>query len=261
MSHTSVPRQNRPLAGTAGLVLALLVGALSLALLPSPAEALGIGTIYTIAGTGFSVDGGDGAPAAFADLSGCAGLAIDANGNVFISDSFNHVVRMITAATGLITSYAGTGTEGAGPVGNQATITALNSPAGLAVDATGNLFICDKGNYRILKVSATTGLVGAVAGTGFYGFTGDGGAATSAKLASPNGIAVDSSGDIFFSDSGIQRVREVVAATGIINTVAGDGVAGFSGDNGVATAALAIISPCIQRLLPSGAGSAACAAA
>src|SRR5262249_49377657 len=113
----------------------------------------------------------------------------------------------------------------------------LNSPRGVAVDANGNLFFADSGNDRIREVVKATGNIITVAGTGLVGYSGDGGPATSAKLNYPFDVAVDGNGNVFFSDEGNNRIREVVKSSGIITTVGGTGTAGYNGDGGPATSA------------------------
>ena len=139
------------------------------------------------------------------------------------------------AQTNPITPVAGTGTPGVGGDGGTATSAPLASPFGVAVDGGGNLFIADQGFSRIRKVSPA-GVITTVAGTGKYGVGGDGGAATSAQLADPMGVAVDGSGNLFIADRNSSRIRKV-SASGVITTVAGTGAPGFSGDGGAATSA------------------------
>jgi sugar lactone lactonase YvrE len=179
------------------------------------------GLITTVAGTGERGFTGDGGPATSARLASPTGVAVDESGNLVIADQLNHRIRKVEAATGLITTVAGTGESGFSGDGGPATSAELSTPAGIAVDATGNLFIADQGNHRIRKVKAATGLITTVAGTGESGFTGDGGLATSARLAKPAGIAVDATGNLFIADQGNHRIREIVMSTGIIRTVAG----------------------------------------
>jgi PKD repeat protein len=147
------------------------------------------------------------------------------------------VARAASAASGddRIYTVAGLGTQGFSGDGGQATSAQLNYPAGGAVDAQGNLYIADNSNHRIRKVSPA-GVITTVAGDGLPGYGGDGGQATSAMLDFPDGVAVDPHGDLFIADSLNNRVREVSPA-GVITTVAGNGIAGFSGDGGQATSA------------------------
>ena len=133
----------------------------------------------------------------------------------------------------VITTLAGNGLQGSAGDGGAATSAALSNAQGVAVDAAGNVYIADGGNYKIRKVS-TTGIITTIAGTGIAGFSGDGGQATAANINTPFGIVVDASGNVIFSDN--TRIRKI-STTGIITTIAGDGTAGYSGDGGLATAA------------------------
>ena len=244
------------------------------------------GFIQTIAGDG-SGDG-DGGPATSGLLDAPYGVAVDETGNLFIADTADSVIREAVAATGNITTVAGTFTagfdgdglainvdlnnpngvfvDGSGDIfiadsqnnairevnsdGSMTTVVGesdgvltnvLNYPTAVFVDGSGNIFIADSGNNVIEKVAAVvvegTPALTVVAGTGTAGFTGNGGLATKAELNAPSGVFVDSSGNIFIADSLNNVVREVVAATGNIETVAGNGTAGFSGDTGPATSA------------------------
>jgi sugar lactone lactonase YvrE len=192
------------------------------------------GIVTTVAGTGVAGFRGDGGLASAAQLSRPRGIAVDSSGNLYILDTGNHRIRKV-AANGIITSVAGTGVAGFSGDGGPATAAQLNTPIGITVDSSGNLYIADFINNRIRKV-ATDGIMTTVAGTGAAGFSGDGGSATGAQLNRPLGIAVDSAGNIYFGDSVNNRVRKI-DTKGIITTVAGTGVAGFLGDGGLATAA------------------------
>ena len=192
------------------------------------------GVITTVAGTGRTGFGGDGGPAVQAQLRGPAGVAVDGAGNLFIADSFNDRIRKVDSA-GVITTVAGTGRTGFGGDGGPAVNARLSRPSGVAVDGAGNLFIADSGNDRIRKMDAS-GTITTVAGTGEFGFSGDGGPATSARLSGAEGVAVDGAGNLFIADEGNDRIRKVDSA-GVITTVAGTGEFGFSGDGGPATSA------------------------
>ncbi len=194
------------------------------------------GNISTIAGLGPTAVG-DGAAAASASLNGPSGAAADAAGNIYIADAANNRIRKIDASTGNISTIAGTGTAGNTGDGAAATSATLSSPYGVALDSDGNVYIADTGNNRVRKVTVSSGNIAALAGTGTAGFTGDGGAAASATLRSPRGVAVDSSGDVYIADSQNERIRKVTISTGNIETIAGTGTAGSSGDGGLATAA------------------------
>lgn len=195
------------------------------------------GVITTVAGDGAGGFGGDGGAATQAKLNVPSGVAIDGSGNLFIVDQYNQRIREVLAATGVITTMAGSGTAGFGGDGGSATQAQLANPTGVAVDGAGNLFIADQGNQRIREVLAATGVITTVAGSGSLGFSGDGGPATNATLNTPSAVAVDAAGNLFIADQGNQRIREVLAATGVMTTVAGSGVSGFSGDGGPATQA------------------------
>ncbi len=146
-------------------------------------------------------------------------------------------MREVVQATGDIITVAGNGTAGYKGDKGPATSAELDSPRGIAVDSAGDLFIADTTNNVIREVVQKTGDIITVAGNGTAGYKGDNGPATAAELSTPIGLAIDSAGDLFIADSGNDRYREVVKATGNIITVAGNGTAGYSGDNGPATAA------------------------
>ena len=162
------------------------------------------GIITTVAGNGNGGYSGDGGPATSAQLSDPSGMAVDAAGNLYIADANNGRIRRVTPS-GIITTVAGGGTAGLGDDG-PATSAQLFGPSGVAVDAAGNLYIADTAHSRVRKVSPG-GIITTVAGTGSYGYSGDGGAATSAQLASPSGLAVDSTGNIYVADSGGNAIR------------------------------------------------------
>ena len=205
------------------------------------------GQLTTIAGNGAEGFSGDGGPATSAALQDPGGVSVDRFGNIFIADTLNDRIREIVAATGNIRTVAGNGTYGFSGDGGPATDAELDTPNGVFVDTSGNIFIADTGNSRIREVVAATGIIQTVAGNGTFGFSGDGGLATGAALYDPDGVYVDGSGNIFIADFWNNRVREVVATTGIIQTIAGSGSHGFvegapvcdgylgSGDGGPAT--------------------------
>ena len=192
------------------------------------------GNITTVAGNGTFEYSGDVGPAASAQLNFPSGVAADAAGNLYIADTYNNAVRQVST-TGAITTVAGTGAFGYFGDGGAATSAQLGQPSGLAVDRVGNLYIADTANSSIRKVSPA-GTIFAVAGTGISGYSGDGGAAASAQLNLPNGVAVDSAGNLYIADSNNHRIRKV-SIDGIMTTVAGTGFAGYSGDGGGALAA------------------------
>jgi sugar lactone lactonase YvrE len=196
------------------------------------------GFISTVAGNGTAGYNGDGVAATSAELNQPSGaVALDGAGNLYIADYNNQRIRKVTAATGLISTVAGNGTAGYNGDGVAATSAELNSPTGVAVDGAGNLYIGDKSNNRIRKVTASTGLISTVAGNGTAGYNGDGIAATSAELDSPPRVAVDGAGNLYIADQSNNRVRMVTASTGLISTVAGNGTAGYNSDGIPATSA------------------------
>ncbi|MES2703072.1 MAG: T9SS type A sorting domain-containing protein [Bacteroidota bacterium] len=193
------------------------------------------GVITTIAGMGTAGYFGDGGPASLAHFNVPLGIAVDNEGNIFVADAANRVVRKISN-TGLISTYAGNHTYGFSGDGGPATYAQLSNIFGLALDNTGNLYICDATNERVRKVSPA-GIITTVAGNGSTGSGGDGGPATAAELNRPIGVSVNANGDILIADSRNNRIRKVNSA-GIISTVAGTGGAGYSGDGIAATSAL-----------------------
>jgi sugar lactone lactonase YvrE len=194
------------------------------------------GVITTVAGNGKGSYSGDGGAAASAELTIPAGVSVDSPGNLYIADDGNSRIRKVAASSGIISTVAGNGIYGFSGDGSAATSAELTIPAGVSVDSAGNLYIADRNNNRIRKVTASSGIISTVAGNGTYGFSGDGGAATSAELEYPRGVAIDSVGNLYIADSYNERIRKV-SASGIITTVAGNGTQGSSGDNGAATSA------------------------
>jgi hypothetical protein len=188
------------------------------------------GVATAIAGNGTQGYSGDHGPATGAQLRQPLGVAVDGSGNVYIADSLNRVIRKLSNGTiATIAGRATGGLDGSGPALNAQ----LNFPLGVAADASGNVYIADQNSQAIRKVSK--GTIGVVAGTGEDGFSGDGGPATSARLSFPSSVAVDAAGNLYIADEDNYRVRKV--ANGAISTIAGDGTAGYSGDNGPATSA------------------------
>lgn len=196
-----------------------------------------IGTMSTVAGNGVSGTGGDGGLATSASLGVAESVAVDPSGNLLIADASYHRIRRVSSATGIITTAIGTGVIGFSGDGGPATAAQLNAPIGVATASNGDIYIAEYGNHRIRKVTAATGIITTVAGTGTAGFSGDGGAATAAQLANPSGVAVDSAGNLYIADTTNNRVRKVTAATGVITTLAGTGTATYNGDGLVATSA------------------------
>lgn len=196
------------------------------------------GIITTIAGNGDFRISGDGGPATSAAISFATGVTVDSAGNLFIAaddlGGQEGIVRKVSVQ-GIISKVAGNGQRAFAGDGGPATAAALNGPQGLAVDAAQNLYIGDHLNARIRKVSPL-GVIATVAGSGLFGFSGDRGPATAASLSKPDGVAVDSMGNLYIADTGNNVVRRV-SPSGLITTIAGNGQYGFSGDGGPATAA------------------------
>jgi sugar lactone lactonase YvrE len=194
-------------------------------------------TLSTAVGNGlaYSGDGGLATAAQFGPYDGLAGTAVDAAGNIYIADFEASVVRKIDANTGIISTFAGTGTGGySGDVG-AATSAKIAQPIGLAFDAAGNLYITDAGNSVIRKVD-TAGVISTFAGDGTQGTAGDGGQAIAAEFEWPMGLAFDTAGNLYISDANASVIRKIDTA-GIIHTFVGTGTYGYSGDGGQATAA------------------------
>jgi trimeric autotransporter adhesin len=206
------------------------------------------GHINTVAGNG--IEGFiDNTSATNAEVDQPTAVAVDPAGNLYINDQFNGRIRKVSVSTGNITTVAGKGPNHCSDIcgtfsgdGGPATNAQLNVPSGIAVDATGNLYIVDSDDYRVRKVD-TSGTITTVAGFGpscqgiscngqFGGFSGDGGPATSAALNLPIGVAVDASGNLYIADTGNNRIRKVTASTGLISTVAGGAASCFAGQSG-----------------------------
>ena len=232
------------------------------------------GDITTIAGIGTPGLAGDGAAANLANITDIHGIAADGSGNVYISDTSNYRIRKIDSS-GIITTYAGNGTRAYAGDGGTAMAASLWYPAGLALDGSGNLYVADYGNSTVRKI-ASGGTITTVAGTGTWGFSGDGGSGSKAALAfpmsltldsagnlyigdvgnnnirkvdssgnistvvtnvTPQGLGVDAAGNFYFVDGISSSVRKVLPGGGVV-TIAGNGQQGFSGDGGPASVAL-----------------------
>ena len=190
------------------------------------------GNITTVAGNqalggGFT---GDGGAATNAQLDQPGGIALDSAGNLYISDTANQRIRMVSGGT--ITTIAGIGFPGPDGDGGLAINARLSSPRGLRFDNVGNLYIADSGNHKIRKIFG--GVITTIAGKGTQGFAGDNGPAITAFLNRPLDVAADTAGNVYIADYNNSRIRRV-AANGVITTVAGDGLFGFTGDGGAAT--------------------------
>ncbi len=206
------------------------------------------GTITTIAGTGEQGSSGDGGPAIEAKLDRPNAIAVDGEGNVYVAEHGSHRVRKISAV-GVITTFAGNGVRGHGGDGGPATDAQLDFVNGLAVDAAGNVYMADMNQARVRRVDPS-GMITTVVGTGIRGWSGDGGPATEARIATPAGIAVDSEGNLFVTEYWVGRIRKV-DPDGIITTIAGTSQQQSSGDMGPASRA-GIDRPSAIAVGPSG---------
>ena len=209
------------------------------------------GIITTVAGNGFWGNSDDGTPATQAKIPPPSAVAVDSLGNLYIAQEWNNRIRKVDT-NGIITTVAGNlilGNGGYGGDGGPATQATLNRPSGVAVNASGNLYIADTDNRRIRKVDKN-GIITTVAGNGIGGYSGDGGPATQAQLVRPSGVTVDASGNFYIADTSNDRIRKV-DTKGIITTVAGNGMWGYGGDGGPATQAT-LNSPSGVTVDPSG---------
>lgn len=195
--------------------------------------------ISTVAGNGSMGYSGDGGLAVNAMLDAPTGIAFDSLGNMYIADANNSVVRKVDAGTGKISTYAGNGstcfptTSGCGD-GGAATGASISYPIAIAVDSNNNLYISDYYSHKVRKVTASTGIISTVAGTGIMGSKGNGGLATAANLNHPVGLALDSSANVYISDSFNNEIRKVTASTGIISDYALNGGVCLCGNGGPA---------------------------
>ena len=189
-------------------------------------------TFILVAGTGSAT--GDGGPATSAVLKNPVSVCVDTSQNLYISEYGNAKIRKVDAATGLISTVAGTGSAGYSGDNGLATLAKIKNPAGVFVDPANNVYFADMGNHRIRRIDGVSKIITTVAGGGAGG---DGVAPTSAKLTSPTAAFVDASSNMYISDTGVNKIRKVPVETGVITTVVGTGVAGYSGDGGPATAA------------------------
>lgn len=191
-----------------------------------------VGVVSTVAGTGVCAFSGDGGPAANAAFDQSRGVAVDSSGNLYIADTNNCRIRKRVAATGIVTTIAGSGACGYGGDGGSATAAALNYPQSVAISGT-TIFIADTFNCRIRKVAGTT--ITTLAGTGGCTYGGDGGPPASARVSFPYGVAADSQGSVYVADTYNCRIRKI--SGGSITTIAGTGACAYGGDAGAAAAA------------------------
>jgi trimeric autotransporter adhesin len=186
--------------------------------------------VTTVAGGGVE----NGVPATSAALTDPHFATYDKKGNLYISDEFAHQVRKVSTS-GIITTIAGNGISGYSGDGGPAKSAMVSFPTGLTIDSDGDIYFSDSGNQRVRKIDKL-GKISTIAGDGTAGFSGDGGPATSAELSEPWGLTFDPTGNLYIGDVNNERVR-IVNTAGIINTFAGNGKAGFSGDGGKAVKA------------------------
>jgi len=194
------------------------------------------GIISTIAGNGALGYSGDGGQATSAKLSSPRQIAFDTSGNLCFSDEGNYVIRKIIISTGIIATVVGTGTGGYSGDGGMATAATLGQTGGLCFDRLNNLYITDTDTNVIRKIVTSTGIITTIVGNDTAGYSGDGGQAIDAKLNAPVTVVTDSLGNLYISDDGNSVIRKVNTA-GIISTIVGTGVTGFSGDGGSPLAA------------------------
>ena len=200
------------------------------------------GVVSTIAGTGARAFGGDGGPGTAAKLNLPSSVVVDTNGDVLISDQANFRIRMLDP-TQTIYTVAGTGTPGAGGDGGPATAAQLNGPLGqaaapasrIAIDARNRIYVADTSNNKIRLINEV-GEISTIVGTGTAGYSGDGGQAVDAELNTPSDVAITPNGTLYIADTYNSVVR-VVKPDGTIDTFAGNGTPGFSGDAGPAKSA------------------------
>ena len=193
--------------------------------------------ITTIAGRDTAGCSGDGGPATNAGLYFPEDIFIDTTGNIYMADALDNRIRRIIFATGIITTIAGNGTSGYAGDNGPAVAAKLNNPSGLFLDKKGDVFIADYYNNVVRKINGSSGVITTFAGNGMYGYSGDNGPATNAEFNGPEKVRCDDSGNVYISDQWNSAVRKVNAITGIITTYAGNGTAGYSGDNGPTTSA------------------------
>ena len=204
-----------------------------LAIVSNVALFAGTGLITNVAGTGSTGIAGIGGPATSAQLNAPVGLCYDAAGNLYIADYGNNRVVRVDAATGILTLVAGNGAYASTGDGGPATLASLHSPAGLAVDAAGNLYIAELAGYRVRKVDAQTGMITTYAGNGTTVSSGDFGPAVAAGIQQPIALAFDPTGNLYIAEAG-NNVRRVDAASGIITTALAKGTSNFSGPGWIA---------------------------
>jgi sugar lactone lactonase YvrE len=195
------------------------------------------GTAKTIAGNGEWVEVDDGSPATSADLDLPFAVALDGAGNLYIADSSHNRIRKVDAKTQIISTYAGTGVQGYSGDSGLAINASIDSPHGLTIDGAGNLYFADTGNHVIRRIDAATGIITTVVGSGQQGYSGDGQSALAAEMNMPTEVVVDAAGNLYITDTLSNCIREVNATNGTIETIVGNGTAGYAGDGGPAASA------------------------
>lgn len=174
-------------------------------------------TITTVAGTGAPGNSGDGGMATDARLGSPSGIAVDASNNIYIADVLNNRIRKVSATTGIISTYAGTGVPGNSGDGGAATAALMSYPTGVSLDVSGNLYVAEQGNHNVRMIS-TSGVISHIAGTSVGGYNGDGGLATDAQLSSPKFVFVDGWNRVYIGDYGNHVIRKIVATASISTT-------------------------------------------
>ena len=196
------------------------------------------GNITTVAGNGRgNYFGGDNILATLSTVNDSNGLVPDAVGNLYIADSGSNRIRFVNVTTGIITTIAGTGLEEYNGDNILAISAGLNFSNGICLDELGNLYIADFSNHRVRLITKSTGVITTVAGTGLPGYNGDNILATSAMINFIADVALDIVGNLYIADSSNHRIRLVTRSTGIITTIAGEGISNYNGDNIQATSA------------------------
>lgn len=213
------------------------------------------GILTVLAGTGYAGYSGDGVPGGAADamVNGPTGIAVDSGGNVYFADWNSCVIRKVDSSHTITTIAGIAGQCGFSGDGSPATSFKLNKPYGIGLDHSGNLYIADSNNCRVRQLALASNTISTYAGTGACSYTGDGGAAASATVNVPGGVAADTAGNVYIADTNNYRIREVTQADGKINTIAGIGSNGFTGDGGPATAAK--IGQVLAAITVDGAGT------
>jgi DNA-binding beta-propeller fold protein YncE len=188
------------------------------------------GLITTIAGTGEQGFSGDGGPAIAATFDRPHSITLDGDGHVYICDIGNHRVRRVDAQSGIVTTFSGTGEKKPTPDGATITGTPLNGPRTLDFDRDHSLYLALREGNAVYRMDLSSMTLQHLAGTGKKGYAGDGGPAKQALLAGPKGIALGPGGDVYLADTESHTIRVIRAASGMIETIVGDGQEGDGPD-------------------------------